>query len=225
MAPSVSIDYLSRPSTSTFYQSSRDNSAQVCHPSILLKLHLQLLRRHWHLTPARGLSAAVMKEKPNFGGYKWDGILSFYRPKQTHAFHDSIDWGALCQYASKLNNHEPCSMDPQITMGGCNLIRIINFANDTRWIARLRMLSGDAKANEASARVLQEEVAFMQLVKERTSIPVPTVFGYIADPQNKIGAPVMLIECLLGNTASRLEREASMSSQQRTAFYAELAKI
>lgn len=66
----------------------------------------------------------------------------------------------------------------------------------------------------------------MQLVKERTSIPIPTVYGYIADLQNDIGPPSILIECMLGRTASaasRLEGEAPSSSRQRKAFYANMA--
>lgn len=166
-----------------------------------------------------------MTDKANFRGYKWEGMSSFYRSEETHAFHDSINWNALCQYASKLNKNEPCTMDPQTTMGGRNLVRIIKFDNNTRWIARLRITTSDAIANGAFALTLQEEVDCMQLVKERTSIPVPTVFGYIANPQNDIGASFMLIECLIGNTAISLECEEPMTSQQRTAFYAEMARI
>lgn len=163
-------------------------------------------------------------DKANFGGFKWEGLASFYFPEETHTFHDRINWNALCQYASKLNNDEPCKMDPQITMGGRNLVRIINFKNGTQWIARLRIIFGE-KASEASAHILQEEVDCMKLVKERTSIPVPTVFGYIADPQNEVGASFMLIECLLGNSAARLQEVVPMSSQQRTTFYADMARI
>ena len=83
-----------------------------------------------------------MTDKLNFGGYKWEGILSCYRFEETKAFHDSINWEALCQFASKLNNNEPCTMDSQTTMGGRNLIRIIVFNSGTQVGWRQQRLEG-----------------------------------------------------------------------------------
>ena len=68
-----------------------------------------------------------MTDKATFGGYRWDAMSVSYRSEETHAFHDSIDCDALCQYASKLDKGEPCTMDPQTTRGGRNLVRILKF--------------------------------------------------------------------------------------------------
>ena len=59
---------------------------------------------------------------------------------QGQRFFDSIDWDALCRYASELHDGEICTLDPQITMGCNHMIRIVNFVDGSQWIARLRML-------------------------------------------------------------------------------------
>ena len=165
-----------------------------------------------------------MADKPNFKGYIWEGVRTAYRP-DAESFCKSVDWDALCRYASKLNNDETCTMDPQITMGGRNLVRIIKFANGTRWVARLRMPSSHKHENDASDRVLQQEVDCMQLVANRTGVPVPTVFGYIASPENDIRGSFILMECLSGNAAVKLQHREPMSAKQRTSFYGEMARF
>ena len=42
-------------------------------------------------------------------------------------------------------------------------------------------------------------------MKERTTEPVPTIFGYVASARNEVGAPFMLMECLKGNVATGLK--------------------
>ena len=113
-------------------------------------------------------------------------------------------------------------MDPQMTMGLGSLIRIINFATGTRWVAKFRIPTSDGE-KDASEFILQREVDCMQLVRERTRVPVPKVFGYIADPKNEIGGSFMLIECLSGNAAINLDNRTPMSPEQKKSFYDELA--
>ena len=165
-----------------------------------------------------------MTDKPGFGGYKWEGILSCYRFEETKAFHDRIDWEALCQYASKLNNNEPCTMDSQTTMGGKNLVRIIIFKSGSRWIVRFRIPSSHVNGFATTDSVLESELDCMQLVRERTKVPVPTVFGYNANPKNNIGGSFILMECLPGNAAVNLHQSVPMSPEQRTSLYGGMAR-
>ena len=165
-----------------------------------------------------------MTGKPNFKGYTWAEQQDTFRP-QGISLNSSIDWDALCRYASKLHSNETCTMDPQFTMGLSTLVRIINFASGTRWVAKVRIPSGKGEEYDASEFILQEEVNLMQLVKERTRVPVPKVFGYIADPDNEIGGSFMLIECLSGNAAIDLHNRTPMSPEQKKSFYDELAGI
>ena len=165
-----------------------------------------------------------MTGKPNFKGYTWAEQQDRFQP-QGISLNRSIDWDALCRYASKLHGNEACTMDPQFTMGLSCLVRIINFASGTRWVAKIRIPTSNESRNNASEIILQDEVDIMQLVRERTRVPVPKVFGYIADPNNEIGGSFMLIECLPGNAAIDLHNRTPMTPEQKKSFYDELAGI
>ena len=91
---------------------------------------------------------------------------------------DSIDWNSLCQYASELHGGVRSTVDPKFTMGGRHVVRIINFEGGERWIARLRMTTD--MDDDEQCQLVQREVDCIQLVRERTSVPVPAVYGYIA---------------------------------------------
>jgi hypothetical protein len=58
------------------------------------------------------------------------------------------------------------------------------------------------KSTERSAKKLKAEVDVMALVRERTRIPVPRVFGYEPDDKNSTGVAFMLMEFVPGNVAT-----------------------
>ena len=165
-----------------------------------------------------------------FGGYKWEALSdaypenSIYRSR-VQSFFDNIDWSALCQFASKLNDGKRCAFDPQWTIGGRHLIRIINFEEGSRWIARLRMTS--SMSEDEQSELIQREVDCLQLVKERTTVPVPTVFGYKTSARNEVGAPFILMECLSGNIVPDLNGDNvhGVPAQHKSYFYAEMARL
>ena len=78
----------------------------------------------------------------------------------------SINWNALCQFGSKIHNDEPCTVNEQLTMGANHKVRIVEFKDDSRWIARLRMPPIDPDDEDGEGSVLfQREVDCIQLVK------------------------------------------------------------
>lgn len=162
----------------------------------------------------------------NFKGYKWEGLSHDLEnnafDRETQSFLDDIDWNALCRYASQLQGGEKCTVDPQFTRGGRHMVRIINFQGGSRWIARLRMTTTMDDAQQSS--LVQREVDCIQLVRERTSVPVPVIFGYVASAKNAVGAPFMLMECLSGNVGVDLNRDF-IPSQHKDKFYAEMARF
>ena len=83
------------------------------------------------------------------------------------------------------------------------MVRLLTFEGGSRWIARLRMPPFNPE--EEGCVLLRRELNVMQLLKERTSIPVPAVYGPISGADNQIGAPLMLIECFAGNIASDIK--------------------
>ena len=171
-----------------------------------------------------------MANSHRFEGYKWEAVSEAYSEDNPYrhwvqSFFDNINWNALCQFASKLNEGKDCVVDPQWTIGGRHLIRIIQFHDGSRWIARLRMTT--SQSEEERSRLVQREVDCLQLVKERTTVPVPTIFGYITSTQNEIGAPFMLMECLSGNTAVDLNRNEAhgIPFQHKSSFYEGMARL
>lgn len=170
-----------------------------------------------------------MANKLTFTGYKWDGLLKF--PKGTYyhqhgqTFFNSINWDAICQYASELHDGEICTLDPQINMGCNHMVRILNFGDGSRWIARLRMLLTKTRVEaESECRYFQREVDCIQLVKERIRVPVPELFGYIASADNHIGAPIMFQECLSGNCGIDLNFQG-VPTQHKSTFFAAMSEF
>ena len=167
-----------------------------------------------------------MSNKRVFEGYKWDGLSSYNEDspygQRVQKFKDRINWNAMCQYASKLHSEESCTINPQSTMGGRHLVRRIHFKGGTRWIARVRITT--PMNEDEGGHLLQREVDCMQLVKERTSVPVPTVFGYVASAKNEVGAPFMLMECLSGNVGVDLSG-VEIPIQYKASFLKEMARF
>ena len=171
-----------------------------------------------------------MVDSHRFEGYKWEVFSEAYSEDNPYrhwvqSFFDNINWNALCQFASKLNEGKDCAFDPQWTIGGRHLIRIIQFYDGSRWIARLRMDTGQSE--EEQSRLVQREVDCLQLVKERTTVPVPMICGYITSTQNEIGAPFMLMECLPGNTGVDLNGNEAhgVPFKHKPSFYKEMARL
>lgn len=102
------------------------------------------------------------------------------------------------------------------------MVRLINFQGGAQWIARVRMST--PMDEDEGGRLLQREVDCIHLVKERTSVPVPTVFGYIASAKNNIGAPFMLMECLSGNVGVDLSG-VEIPAQYKASFHGEMARF
>lgn len=171
-----------------------------------------------------------MTDTHKFEGYKWEALSDAYPEHNAYrhwvqSFFDNINWTALCRFASELNDGKDCAVDPQWTIGGRHMIRVINFQDGSRWIARLRMTTGVSE--DEQSELVQREVDCLRLVKDRSTLPVPMVFGYIASTQNEIGAPFMLMECLPGNIGPDLngDTDHGVPSQHKSSFYTEMARL
>lgn len=111
----------------------------------------------------------------------------------------SIDWDKLCQLALDLNNNMPCTLLDKQNAGLNSLIKVFEFADTIRWVARIPLHLGKREQNSI---ILRSEVYTMQLIREcyGSHLPVPRVFVYKADARNRIGVPFIFIELLLANT-------------------------
>ncbi|KAI9825179.1 MAG: hypothetical protein M1819_000584 [Sarea resinae] len=75
-----------------------------------------------------------------------------------------------------------------------------------------------------SAWLLQREVDCLRLIKERTEVPVPAIYGYSAQAGNEIGASFMLMECFMGNVGMDLNFDHIPPEYNRS-FLAATARI
>ncbi|KAG8406703.1 hypothetical protein J3458_021039 [Metarhizium acridum] len=106
------------------------------------------------------------------------------------------NWDKLCQRASRLNGGLSCNLLDQSTNGLYNLVRLLQFSDQSLWIARISL-----RKSTAGSAILRSEADVMQFIKDKSSLPVPRVFAYEVDENNDIGVPYILMEFIPGNTA------------------------
>ncbi|CZT01770.1 uncharacterized protein RCO7_01963 [Rhynchosporium graminicola] len=165
-----------------------------------------------------------------FPDQNWKGA-DFY-PMNSHSRYvvqnciKTIDWNALQEYASRLHNGIKCLVLPGITNGQNHLVSVLEFENKTRWVARIQMY----KSTQRLAAELQREVDVMALMRERTKIPLPQVFGYEIDDNNQTGVAFVLMEFLPDNVAMDADggyeaHRGQIPLQRRDGFYDSTAHV
>lgn len=139
---------------------------------------------------------------------------------------ERTDWDQLCLLASSLRQGVPCQVLPELKNGLHHLVRLLVFDDGTTWIARVRMNT----ATQDSALILQSEVDTMTLIRQRTSIPVPTVYAYEVNTRNPTCAAFILMQVVSGNVATDSDggyevHQGQIPLHQRPPFYLAAAKI
>ncbi|KAI2786177.1 hypothetical protein POX_g08559 [Penicillium oxalicum] len=117
-----------------------------------------------------------------------------------------IDWDALKDYAINIRytqdehpkERQPlkCDIPPVYSMGGVHLVRLLAFDDETKWVARIQL----REATSDSKALLLSEIHTLSLIRAKSDIPVPRVFGYDIC-QERIGRAFMIMEFILGSTA------------------------
>ena len=114
-----------------------------------------------------------------------------------------VNFDALSAEAVKLRQmHDGISTTCYVqrlgaTYGRYNAVFTLCFLDGVDWVARVR-IADDSHQDEMVLRSMQTEAAVIRMVKEWTTIPVPTVFGYDANPKNGINAAYMLMSKMTG---------------------------
>jgi len=125
-----------------------------------------------------------------------------------------INFSALCEIASAIRN-VTCHLESRVKFGGAHMIRQLTFNDDVHWIVRMRMprVGVNKQGNysvdtdhwtEASAAAMESEVYTMMYIREHSTIPVPEVFDFNTSFNNPVGAPYILMECIMGNSVTDL---------------------
>ncbi|KAI3336838.1 hypothetical protein HD806DRAFT_19503 [Xylariaceae sp. AK1471] len=171
--------------------------------------------------------------EPAFSGYRWDYFDSLGDgPLRSRAqqFLTYVGWQALQQYAANKRNGMSCQILPNIGLGYNHMVRIIEFEDGVRWVARLRMpplkKMDDERAPELLSKSelnIKSEHTAMALVQEKTNIPIPEVYATETRWDCEVQAPFMLMDCLPGNVGMDLDMK--IPPRFKSSFFRKLACI
>jgi hypothetical protein len=115
-----------------------------------------------------------------------------------------INWTALKEYAigvkQKHTNDDgeiTCQLSAEYNMGGLHIVRRLDFHDGTSWVARLQL----RRATADSLQRLIQEVHTIEVIRERSTIPVLEIFAYDASDNNAVGVAFMIMEFIPADTA------------------------
>lgn len=135
-----------------------------------------------------------------------------------------MNWPGLLDYATKKHSGVNCVLLPDIGLGYNHMVRIIEFADGNRWVARLRMPPlSDTVSKIALETKTRCEFATILLLQQRTSIPMPKVHAIEARDQCEVKASFMLMDCMEGNVGMDLGMR--VPANYKKAFFRALASI
>ncbi|KAG8674181.1 hypothetical protein FPOAC1_000144 [Fusarium poae] len=124
---------------------------------------------------------------------------------------NTINWDRLLSISSTLRNGVHCTISERYSSGQFNMVRRVDFTDGVSWVARIRMPLADfipgGRESLSTEETIRIEIASMKLLKTKTSIPVPEVHSYNADPANDFGAPYILMDYIHGTVAQDLRQE------------------
>lgn len=86
-----------------------------------------------------------------------------------------------------------CHLLPHSTLGSCNVIHVLEFEDDTKWIVRFQL----SPSSSASAKQLQSEVDTMTLLSDYIEVSVPKVYGFDAEGKSGVGVPFIIMKYTL----------------------------
>ena len=84
-----------------------------------------------------------------------------------------------------------CIIEEKPLFGSFNLVFVIRFSDDVKWIARFPGY-GVSSFGKLEARRLLSDIQTKKLVRSSTSIPIPEVFAWDLNQDNPVGAPYHL---------------------------------
>ncbi|KAJ6184505.1 hypothetical protein N7519_005806 [Penicillium mononematosum] len=133
----------------------------------------------------------------------------------------------LCSEATKIRQREEslnaltCSVNTtKFTSGTYNLVIALTFSDTIQWVARIML--PPYHNDEDVAKLLLSEIASMNFVRSKTTIPVPHIFGHNVT-KNDFGCPYMLMEGLPGTVLGH-RMALSIPDSHKKKFAAQLAR-
>ena len=99
--------------------------------------------------------------------------------------------GQLSLGISEKTNNLTCLVEEKPLFGSSNVLFVITFSDDVKWIARFPGY-GVSSFGELEARRLLSDIHSKALIRSCTSIPIPEVFAWDLSRDNPIGVPYHL---------------------------------
>lgn len=122
-----------------------------------------------------------------------------------------------------MRNGRTCRLLQDIGLGLNHMVRIIEFDDNVRWIARLRMPPLSSKDPNTAKLIMAHEYNTMSLIKQKTSIPIPQVYAIELDPECRVKAQFLLMDCLRGNAGIDLGLQVPSNYKHRV--FTKMAEI
>ncbi|PTB81791.1 hypothetical protein M440DRAFT_1396958 [Trichoderma longibrachiatum ATCC 18648] len=87
--------------------------------------------------------------------------------------------------------------------GSYNIVHIVDVVS-TQLVIRVPCTGWGSGMTPTAAQAMESQVATMQLIRNRTSIPVPEIYAFDTTANNEIGAPYLCMSFLPGRPVSQL---------------------
>ncbi|CZT13631.1 uncharacterized protein RCO7_10853 [Rhynchosporium graminicola] len=163
-----------------------------------------------------------------FSGYQWTYFTSLapgsFRTR-AELFLTAVDWPSLLKYVAEKRCGIDCMLLPDIGLGYNHMVRILEFADNVRWVARLRMPPlGKSEYDQSALKIAMGcEINASSLVQRKTSIPIPQIHAFEVSSDCSVKAPFMVMDCLEGNVGMDLDMK--IPTEYKEDFFKNLAKV
>ena len=100
--------------------------------------------------------------------------------------------------SSSSTNIPVCKISPKPLYGSYHLAYRVLFDDGVQWILKVPVNGHHACFDGLAAQALTSEALTMRMIKQSTTIPIPTVHQFDASTDNDIGCPYILMDFLKG---------------------------
>ena len=91
-----------------------------------------------------------------------------------------------------------CKVDLQPMYGSYNILFPIQFGDGLKWILKIPAAGVSERWDQSAARALESEALTMRMLRQKTSMPIPTVHAFDASLENELGCPFILMDFIEG---------------------------
>ncbi|EEP80947.1 predicted protein [Uncinocarpus reesii 1704] len=150
-----------------------------------------------------------------------DQLTRHLLDKEVKEFIDSIDPSLVCKLASSLHpEKKPCQIFSDTKRGSYNICFPVEFTDHEsaqrpeQWMIRIPLLPRLAFPEEKNAKY----------IAEKTTIPIPRIFGYTITRDNLLGLPFLALEYITGKTLHGTD-VPRLSKELRSHLFGQLSEI